>query len=189
MLKSQEITIQDQTIPYIVKQSLRARRARISVSYDAGVVVTLPLSSGEFGAEKFIRDKISWVLKSLNYLKKFKNRVVIKSGRKDYLANRSAALSLAKAKVECWNKFYGFSYNRVTIKNQKTRWGSCSRKGNLNFNYKIVHLRENLVDYLIVHELCHLKEMNHSRNFWSLVSQTIPDYKKLRTELRNIHHG
>jgi predicted metal-dependent hydrolase len=184
-----QIKIFDQTIPYSIRESLRARRARISVTLDDGVVVTIPRGGSETGAKKFVEDKISWILKALNYLKKFKNRTVIKSSRKDYLVNKSAALVLAKTKVQQWNKFYGFSYSRVSIKNQKTRWGSCSKKGNLNFNYKIIYLPENLVDYLIVHELCHLKEMNHGRNFWQLVSQTIPDCKKLRYELRRIHHG
>lgn len=185
----EEIIVDNQIIPYSIKQSLRARRTRISISHTDGVVLTVPKGAGSFGAEKFLRDKIAWVIKSLNYFKKHKDRVVIKSGRKDYLANRKNAAILAKEKVEYWNKFYGFSYNRVTIKNQKTRWGSCSRRGNLNFNYKIVHLPEHLANYLVVHELCHLKEMNHSRAFWNLVAQTIPGYKNSRRELRNIYHG
>jgi predicted metal-dependent hydrolase len=94
-------------------------------------------------------------------------------------------LIIAKAKVKQWNLYYNFSHRKISVKNQKTRWGSCSKKGNLNFNYKIVHLPENLVNYLVVHELCHLKEFNHSKNFWSLVGQTVPDYKKLRRELRS----
>ena len=91
---------------------------------------------------------------------------------------------LALKKIEAFNKIYQFKYNRVSIRNQKTRWGSCSKSGNLNFNYKIALLPEKLVDYIIVHELCHLKEFNHSEKFWALVSITIPDYTIVRTELK-----
>jgi len=156
---------------------------------DSSVVLTLPWGfSQKFSqknAEKFIRQKQQWILKSLNYFRRFGNRVVLKSGKREYRKYKEQALALAIAKVESWNRFYGLSYNRINIKNQKTRWGSCSKKGNLNFNYKIVHLPEPVLDYLIVHELCHLKEFNHSKNFWLLVSQAIPEYKKLRGELRS----
>lgn len=89
-----------------------------------------------------------------------------------------------ESRINYFNKFYNFEINRVTIRNQSTRWGSCSSKGNLNFNYKIIYLRPKLADYLIVHELCHLKELNHSKRFWTLVEKTIPDYVKINKELR-----
>lgn len=84
------------------------------------------------------------------------------------------------------NEIYGFVYNRVAIRNQRTRWGSCSKKGNLNFNYRIASLPFHLADYIIVHELCHLREFNHSQNFWNLVAQVIPDHRERRRELRGI---
>jgi len=148
-------------------------------------VVTLPWGIGETAAEKFIKQKFAWVLKSLDYFKSFSGRTIIPSGRRDYLKNKHRALLLVKAKVLQLNQIYNFSYNRVSVKNQKSRWGSCSKRGNLNFNYKIVYLPEALTDYLIVHELCHLKEMNHSKNFWLEVGRAIPDYKVRRRELRN----
>ena len=183
---SQDI-LKNAGIPYSVRVSGRARRMRIAVYCDSTVVVTLPLGLNFSLVEKFIAAKLPWIAKSLEYFSArggFKNRAIVKSGRRDYAQHRQQALELAKAKVEEWNKIYGFDYSRINIKNQKTRWGSCGKKGNLNFNYKIVHLPEKLVDYLIVHELCHLKEFNHSKNFWNLVTQTMPEYKKLRTELR-----
>ncbi len=76
-------------------------------------------------------------------------------------------------------------YKKVTIKNTKSRWGSCSSKGNLNFHYKILFLPTVLAKYLIIHELCHLKEMNHSKNFWELVASLCPDYQKLRKDLQS----
>jgi predicted metal-dependent hydrolase len=93
------------------------------------------------------------------------------------------ARALAAARLAHFNTFYNFTYNQVRIRNQKTRWGSCSQKGNLNFTYKLILLSSRLVDYVIVHELCHLEQMNHSPKFWELVSQTIPDYKARRREL------
>lgn len=102
----------------------------------------------------------------------------------DYLKYKDKTLILAKERLEYFNTFYNFKYNKVVIRNQKTRWGSCSRKGNLNFNYKIALLPPKSADYIIVHELCHLGEFNHSRNFWNLVSQTVPEYQDIRKSLK-----
>lgn len=79
---------------------------------------------------------------------------------------------------------YGFKINKVAIRNQKTRWGSCSAKGNLSFNLNLVKYRKEIVDYVIIHELCHLIEMNHSKKFWLLVEKVCLDYKILRKELK-----
>ena len=97
---------------------------------------------------------------------------------------REIARTFVENRISYFNKFYNFKINRIAIKNTKTRWGSCSSKGNLNFNYKIIYLKPELADYLIVHELCHLGELNHSRRFWALVSKTIPDYAKINEDLR-----
>jgi predicted metal-dependent hydrolase len=87
-------------------------------------------------------------------------------------------------RIEYYNQYYGFKYNKINIKNQKTRWGSCSKKGNLNFNYKILFLSAETRDYIVVHELCHLKEFNHSKKFWNLVAETIPNYLQIRKNLK-----
>jgi predicted metal-dependent hydrolase len=68
---------------------------------------------------------------------------------------------------------------------QRSRWGSCSRKGNLNFNYKLIQLPQELADYIVVHELCHLKQFNHSHAFWNLIAETIPNHIELRKILKN----
>lgn len=94
------------------------------------------------------------------------------------------ALDLINSRLEYFNQFYGFKYNKVSVRNQRTRWGSCSNKGNLSFNIKILFLPEKMRDYIIVHELCHLKEFNHSKNFWSLIEKTIPDYKNIHQKIR-----
>ena len=121
----------------------------------------------------------------LYYLSRVKRRIK-KPKRKslNYIKYKKDAGILVKERLEYFNQFYNFKYGRVAIRNQKTRWGSCSKKGNLNFNYKIVLLTSKQSDYIIVHELCHLKEFNHSGSFWSLVAETVPDYKEIRSSLR-----
>jgi predicted metal-dependent hydrolase len=101
-----------------------------------------------------------------------------------YLTHKNYALSVISQKVADLNLHYSFVITKVSVRNQKTRWGSCSIKGNLSFNYKIAFLPEHIRDYIIVHELCHLKEFNHSRRFWELVVQSIPDYREIRRILK-----
>jgi predicted metal-dependent hydrolase len=79
---------------------------------------------------------------------------------------------------------YKFSFGHISIRNQKTRWGSCSTSGNISLNYRLIKYRKEVIDYVIIHELCHLKEMNHSRKFWKQVESIIPNYRILKTELK-----
>lgn len=104
---------------------------------------------------------------------------------KDYTAKKRAARLLVLELIEKVNKIYNFEYGQIAIRNQKTRWGSCSNHGNLNFNYRIVDLPPRLAEYIVIHELCHLKEMNHATSFWNLVAVAMPDYKEARAELKN----
>jgi predicted metal-dependent hydrolase len=104
-----------------------------------------------------------------------------------YLNYKEKARDMIKERLAHYNSFYNYEYKRIAIKNHKSRWGSCSKKGNLNFNYRLVHLPQRLSDYVIVHELCHLGEFNHSKRFWALVEKTIPDWRARRKELMNIH--
>lgn len=90
------------------------------------------------------------------------------------------------ARLAYFNHHYNFVYNKVFIRNQRSRWGSCSSKGNLNFTYKLGLLAPELADYIIVHELCHIGQFNHSVRFWSLVAETIPEYKELRIRLKEV---
>lgn len=99
---------------------------------------------------------------------------------------KNQARALVIERLNYFNKFYQLSYKRVFIRSQKTRWGSCSSEHNLNFNYRIIYLSPELQDYLIVHELCHLKYFNHGPQFWSLVSETLPNYKELKAQLAKI---
>lgn len=172
---------------YEVKRSRRARRTRLSVYGDGRVVVTSPFSTKQTDIEKFVADKKRWLLEKINFLKRAgSSRAGRVLTRRDYLENKNRALFLVRERVEFYNKIYGFKFNKIFIRNQKTRWGSCSKKGNLSINYKIVFLPKNHQDYIIAHELCHLKEFNHSKKFWALVAKTFPDYPDIKKELRKI---
>ena len=115
----------------------------------------------------------------------------------EYIKYKEIARALIYTKLDKYNTIYSdkinkdmnehfFKYNRVAIRDQSSRWGSCSSKANLNFNYRLALLSERQSDYIVVHELCHLKEMNHSYRFWNLVEQGIPDYKNIRSEIKKI---
>lgn len=181
-----EIEINNEKVVYTLRKSKRARRMRLTISCDGNLVVTLPnsLFFGESSAERAIREKAKWVLDKLNYFKQHQNKYFFRGSKKELLKYKNVARDLAFRKIEYFNNFYGYSFKRVSIRNQKTRWGSCSRRGNLNFNYKIALLPERITDYIIVHELCHLGEFNHSKKFWSLVAKTVPDYKDIIREMR-----
>lgn len=106
--------------------------------------------------------------------------------RSDYQRHKNRARRLIDQRIVVLNRAYNFSYGRISIRNQQTRWGSCSRDGNLNFNYRLALLPVELADYVIVHELCHLKEFNHSARFWQLVARAVPDYLDRRRQLKKI---
>ncbi|MDQ3014882.1 MAG: M48 family metallopeptidase [bacterium] len=172
-------------INYSIKRSGRAKRVSITVHHSGEVVVTLPLLASAYFADKFVKQRGDWIRAMQDKLKKrFEGKTVINQTRKDYTQNKKRALEFIKERLEHYNKIYNFTYNRIAIRNQKSRWGSCSSKANLNFNYSLVHLPIELADYIVVHELCHLKEMNHSKKFWDLVAVAIPDYKQKRATLK-----
>ncbi|MDO8552655.1 MAG: M48 family metallopeptidase [bacterium] len=158
----------------------------MAVYCDGAVIVTTPYHCGVSSAERFVREKIDWLLKKLEFFTPFRKRPARRRTKVEYRQNKERAYRLALERIEHFNRSYNFNFNSVNIRNQKTRWGSCSKKGNLNFNYKIALLPERLSDYIIVHELCHLGEFNHSKKFWRLVTKTMPDHANLRKELKKI---
>ena len=131
-----------------------------------------------------MKEKANWVLSKIDYFLRLGKTVRIYGGKREYKKHREQARLFVMEKVEKINKIYNLSFGRVSIRNQKSRWGSCSKKRNLNFNYKIIFLSERLAEYIVAHELCHLQEFNHSRNFWNLLSAAVPDYQRCRKALR-----
>lgn len=100
---------------------------------------------------------------------------------------RKKAEEVIRDRLEHFNAHYGFRFNRVAFRDQKSRWGSCSRLRNLNFNWRLIMAPIEVIDYVVVHELCHLAQMNHSPRFWALVERTMPNHKTHRRWLRENH--
>jgi predicted metal-dependent hydrolase len=166
------------------KISVRARRIRIAVLPGGKILVTRPKRTPLFVAKLFVRRKKEWIERSVEKMKKVPAPIGKVEQRREFKVKNKMALAFVNGRLPELNKQYGFIYKKIAIRNQKTRWGSCSKSGNLSFNYRILSLSPEVADYLMVHELCHLREMNHSRAFWDLVARAIPDYKKLRKQLR-----
>lgn len=169
---------------YRLKTSHRAKRMRLAIYCDSSFVVTRPAGLSEDAVENFILQKSKWIISKLDYFKQFQIIATSRAGR--YADNKNKALLFVKNKVNEMNKLYNFKYKEIFIKRQKTRWGSCSKKRNLNFNYKIIFLPEDLAEYIVAHELCHLQEFNHSKKFWNLVAKAIPDCGDRRKRLNKI---
>lgn len=183
-MKTKTVQLYNKRIPYELRKSHRAKRMRLAVYLDGNFVVTVPKGYSELNAEKYIVQKSKWIASKLEFFSNLPQSKVLASGANSFESNKDKTLKLVLNRLKTFNKVYGHRYNKVSIKNQKTRWGSCTKKRNLNFNFKIIMLSPKLRDYIIVHELCHLKEFNHSRKYWTLVSRAMPDYEKVVSELR-----
>ncbi len=100
---------------------------------------------------------------------------------------RNNARTVFEKRVAFYHQFTGGTYTSITIRDQKSRWGSCSSRGTLSFNYLLIFAPPKVLDYVVVHELCHLTHMNHSKNFWNMVAEIMPEYKTYKDWLRE--HG
>ncbi len=167
-----------------IQKRRNAKKFTLSVRGDGSVALSVPYWSTYRKACLFVNEKKDWIFEKTAGRKV--NSMLSLGTKADYLENREFARSFVKKRVECFNAHYQFRYNLIAIRNQRTRWGSCSENRNLNFNYRIIHLPGEYADYLIVHELCHLKELNHSACFWDLVGETIPDCRMLSKKLRKM---
>ncbi|HEY0908171.1 MAG TPA: M48 family metallopeptidase [Candidatus Paceibacterota bacterium] len=179
------------SIEYTIRKSRRSRSLRVSVYQDGRCVVSAPAYMPDFAIKTFVSAKSQWISDKLQSFMPFTPMPVApavrrKNSRAEYLKHKEAARELVLRRLPELNAIYGFKYGKIAIRNQKSRWGSCSTGGNLNFNYKIALLPPDLADYLMVHELCHLGEFNHSAKFWNLVARAIPDYKERRAQLHSV---
>jgi predicted metal-dependent hydrolase len=146
------------------------------VHTDGSIVATKPRTVRLRDLEKFVESNKSWIQQKLEQRKALPIPELRENSKQHFEDHKEAALRLVQRKITQWNSDRSYVYNKVSVKRLRSRWGSCSSQRNLNFNYKILFLPEPLQDYLVVHELCHLKELNHSRRFWSLVKESLPAY-------------
>jgi len=188
MNKQGIIIIDNCKIPVIFKTASRSYHIRILIYKDGRIVVTRPKWVSFKKAQNFLIEREAWLKEQFITLgvDSFSKRLKDKEADKEhYQKYKELAKIRILKKVEEVNKIYNFSYKKISVRNQKTRWGSCSRQGNLSFNYRLAFLEEEALFYVIAHELCHLKEFNHSASFWRLVSKAVPNYKYWRQKLRN----
>lgn len=163
---------------------IRSNRKTVAIRVNADLSVTLrvPLRIKKREIEQILKEKERWICK---------HQAEIARRKEEYEANpepkpdheelrqlADKALRYIPERVAYFAPLVGVKYGRITIRNQKTRWGSCSGKGNLNFNCLLMLAPPEVLDYVVVHELCHRKEMNHSAAFWNEVAKVLPDYKK-----------
>ena len=175
-------------IPIEIIRSNR-RTIAIEIKSDLRVIVRAPNRTSKKAIMKFVSEKNEWIRKHL--IQMYSKKQALKNQEKQpKLTNEDInilaekALKVIPERVEYFASIMGVSYGRITIRNQKTRWGSCSSKRNLNFNCLLMLTSPKVIDYVVVHELCHLKQMNHSKLFWEEVKKVMPDYEIHRKWLK-----
>lgn len=157
---------------------IRSRRRTLGLEITRGgrVVVRAPFGVSEEQIGKFVASKQGWLEKHLADFARAEPLPPMTS--EEIRALAEAALEDIPRRVEKFAPLAGVRVGRITIRNQVSRWGSCSAKGNLNFNCLLMLCPEEVRDYVVVHELCHRKQMNHSPAFWAEVERILPEYKE-----------
>ena len=171
------------TINYIIQKSDR-KTVAIQIMPDGSVIVRCPKRMRMDEVRRFVESKTGWIEKHLA------NRPTPnpeKLSEQELMALREKARVLVTERVQHYAPLVGVTWNNLTIRTQRTRWGSCSSKGNLNFNCLLALVPQKVLDYVVVHELCHRKEMNHSERFWKEVARIMPDYQIQRQWIKD--HG
>ncbi len=169
--------------PVLFERSKRAKRMRISLKPFAGVRVAVPDRWSFKKAEEFVHTKIEWIQRHLHKIRQYEkeNKLML-----DAFANidRDKAKLKLTRRLKYLAEKHGLTYNRVFIRNQKTRWGSCSHKNNISLNMKISLLPKELIDYIILHELVHARVKDHSNRFWDELNILVKDGKGMSSKLR-----
>jgi predicted metal-dependent hydrolase len=170
---------------------IRSKRKTLAlyVRRDGRVEVRAPLRTSKAYIDGFVLKKQDWIesaLSKLSVRQTAKRTIRLTAG--EGARYKKQAKEHLQQKCLYFSQIMGLRHGEVKINSAKTRWGSCNRKGDINFTYRLMFAPEELVDYVVVHELAHLKEMNHSVRFWSVVEQTMPDYKARRKKLREFEH-
>ena len=177
----------DKLGPITFVSSSRAQRINVSVKAAGGVRVAVPKRASLKDAQRFVLSKQDWIEKQLIRLKKVQDEADKFSEEVKELDINQAASKIA-ARLQELAQEHNFSYNRLTIRNQKTRWGSCSAKNNISLNIKLALLPDELCDLVLVHELIHTKIKNHGPKFWQKLEEIYPQARKLDQQVNN-HSG
>ena len=155
----------------------------IQINEKGDIIVRSPYSVSRRKVEQMLREKQDWIEKHQKAIKDRENsrREMTEQERREGIER---AKQILPARIQYYAKIMGVTYGRITLREQKTRWGSCSSKGNLNFNWKLALMPDEILDYVVVHELAHRMEMNHSDKFWKIVENVLPDYRERRKWLK-----
>ncbi len=159
----------------------------LELARDAHVIIRAPYGVPQEIIDRFVAEHMDWIAEHQAKIQQKMASRLERFSFEQLNALADQALEDLPARLKKYAPLVGVSYRKVTIRNQKTRWGSCSGQGNLNFNCLLMLCPEAVRDYVVVHELCHRKEMNHSPAFWALVAEILPDYKERRAWLKE--HG
>ena len=168
-------------IPYTLVRSSR-KTISIVIKPTGEVEVRCPKKCSKRDVEAFLTSKEAWIQKHLDAIGERPEAQLLSEAERKRLTEQAARI--LSEKVRFYTDKMGVTVNRITVRSQRTRWGSCSVKGNLNFNCLLMLCPEEVQDYVVVHELCHRKEMNHSAAFWAEVEKNCPDYKLHRKWLK-----
>lgn len=172
--------------PMTIRRSKR-KTLSVEITPRATVVVRAPYGMPNAKIRQFLMERSGWIEKHIEKMRAaLAERPPVEplSYRQlKELAER--ALEVIPPKVAGYAQILGVDYGRITVRNQKTRWGSCSGKGNLNFNCLLMLAPAEVREYVAVHELCHRKYMNHSAQFWAAVANALPDYERCRKWLKD----
>lgn len=168
----------------ITYQTIRSDRKTIAIQItpEGRVVVRCPRGLTAEAVRAFVESKADWIRKRLAQRKDTASLPVFSDGEIRDLAQQ--ALKTIPSRVAYFAPLVGVTYGGITIRNQRSRWGSCSGQGNLNFNCLLMLAPPEVLDYVVVHELCHRKEMNHSAAFWAEVARVLPDYEARKRWLK-----
>lgn len=157
---------------------IRAKRKTMSlnVSEDGIVTVRAPYRMAAANADAFVEEHGAWIRRQLAVSENVR-RIRPSYTEKERDDGKKRARAAIAEKCRFYAAWMGVTYGTISIREQKTRWGSCSSKGNLNFNWKLILMPEEILDYVVVHELAHRREMNHGPAFWKIVESVLPDYR------------
>ncbi len=172
----------------LFERSKRARRVIIYVKPFKGVRVAVPHRLSFNKAMEFVNTKADWIKIQIEKMLQYENEYNLNSGIAEAIDKEKARKVLAKRLKQLAEK-HGFVYNRVFFRNQKTRWGSCSSQNNISLNFKLITLPDELVDYVILHELVHTRKKDHSKAFWAELDKVVGDGKKMALKLRKYGMG